>query len=141
MEQASIMYKTYLRHREELKEALKDYSELIDRKTELFQRTQPSSVSADSIGGSAREGTDKIDSYLIISEREQLDPRIKAAREIIEESLARLKYDEEYMRTSGDKLDRICYEYFCNGKTAELIAEEMHYAVGHVYRLLRVIKR
>ena len=135
------MYRTYMRHKAELKDALHEYSELIDRKTELFQRTQPSSVSADTVGGSARNGTDKIDSYLIVSEREQLDPRIRAAREIVEECLARLKYDEEYMRTSGDKLDRICYEHYVNGKSAEIIAEEMHYAAGHVYRLLRVIKR
>ena len=136
-----MYYSTYMRHRTELKDALKDYSELIDRKSELFQKTQPSSVAADSVGGSAKNGTDKIDAYLIISEREQLDPRIRAAKEIVEECLDRLRYDEEVMRTSGDRMDRVCYEFFAMGKSAEVIAEEMHYAVGHIYRLLRVIKR
>lgn len=135
------MYKTYMRHRAELKDALKEYSELIDRKTELFQRTQPSSVSADSVGGSAREGTDKIDSYLIISEREQLDPRIKAAKEIVEECSERMKYDEEIMRTSGDKMDRVCYQFFCLGKSVETIASEMHYSDSQIYRIIRLIKR
>lgn len=134
-------YPTHHRHKEEFKRAVREASEIVDEMVELFQRTQPSSMSMETVGGTRREGTDKIDQYLIEKERKQIDARLKAAREICDELRRRLDDDERCLQLSQELTDRVYYCQRVQKMGVPEIASRLHYTQSYVYAVIREIEK
>lgn len=138
-----MIYKDYIRHKADLVQALKDYSDALDEKAELFQRTQPSSMSFDRIGsaGTRGNGTDQIDEYLIQTQRRQLDERIRDARDIVELMMERLENDETMLKMSDDAADHVFLLRYVKNRSAADTASILHYSQSYVFKLCREIEK
>lgn len=138
-----MIYRDYIRHKADLVQALKDYSDALDEKAELFQRTQPSSVSFDRIGttGTRGSGTDQIDEYLIQTQRRQLDERLRDARDIVELMKERLANDETMLSMSEDAVDRVFLVRYVKNRSAADTASILHYSQSYVFKLCREIEK
>lgn len=138
-----MIYKDYQRHKADLIQALKDYSNLLDEKAELFQRTQPSAVTLDRVGsgGTMVSGTDQVDAYLIQSERKQLDERLKDARDIVNGMKERLDNDELLLSLSPDRIDHVYLYRYVKGRSASDTASILHYSQSYVFKMCREIEK
>ena len=134
-------YSMYIRHKRELFEALKEHSKIVDEKVELFQRTQPSSVDMGKVGRGTSTGTDKVDSYLIKNEERQVDARLKASKEICEEMIRRLDYDEKMVRMSSEAADRVYALRFLDRLSIGDIASRLHYDQSYIYKIVKKIEQ
>lgn len=135
-----MIYKQHIRHKRELRQAMTDYSDAIDEKMELFQRTQPSSPGTREGSSSRVSGTDKIDSYLIQMERKQIDERLKDAREIVEAMKERLKNDEALLEMSLDTRDRVYFRRFIQRRPVPDVASIEHYSQSYVFKIVKEIE-
>lgn len=136
------VYEIYKRHKEELVQACKDYSDTLDEQRELFQMTQPSSVQTDreAGGGKRGSGTDRVDRYLIEAEKRSLPERLKSSREIIAGMKERLADDEDLLRMSGELYDRVYYMRFLEHRSVPDIASRIHASQSYVFRIIKEIK-
>lgn len=136
------VYQSHKRHKRELNKAILDYSEVLEKKMELFAKTQPSSVPLGKEGKSSPgSGTDTIDAYLIACEETGIDARLKASRELINHMKERLKDDEDLLRMSAEVVDRVYILYVMERRSVPDIASLLHYTQSNVYKYVREIEK
>lgn len=137
-----MIYKRHIEDKGELIAAMKLYSTILDEKKELFQRTQPSSVTMDHEGrGTRLSGTDAVDSYLIQSERKNIDERLKEAREIVDGAKKRLEDDELLLKMSMETIDQVYYMRYVEKRGVPDIASRLSYSQSYVFKTLKQIER
>ena len=136
-----MIYRQHIEDKTELIETMKLYSEILDEKRELFQRTQPSSVDMDHVGKTQRSGTGAVDSYLIQSERRNIDERLKEAREIVEAAKKRLEDDELLLGMSMETIDQVYFMRYVERRGVSDIAARLHYSQSYVFKTLKQIEK
>ena len=131
------------RSKKALEQAQRDFTEAVDQKAELFQRTQPSSTSLEdeAVSTSRINGTDRFDAYLIESERKQIDLRLKEGAEVVDAMRKRLQIDRELLEQSIDTEDRIYLHRFVYGKRVISVSIAVGLSEDHAERILTRINK
>ena len=138
-----MIWPQYERSKKALEQAQRDFTEAVDQKAELFQRTQPSSTSLEdeAVSTSRINGTDRFDAYLIESERKQIDLRLKEGAEVVDAMRKRLQIDRELLEQSIDTEDRIYLHRFVHGKRVISVSLAVGLSEDHAERILARINK
>lgn len=115
------------------------YKAAVDRKSELFQRTQPQAISikADKITGGGI--SNPLEDYMIAKDKLRLDDRIREAWDLLRERERILQTAERDLRQSVALYDRIYTARYLDAHSVESIASHLHYSKRQVYRILDTI--
>lgn len=119
--------------------AVSTYEQLLNRKEELFQRTQPKAIEykLDLITGGSPGNP--LEDYAIHAA--EIDQRLAQAQELIESRKYLLDISESRLRASCGLYDRIYAARYLDGRPVSWIAEHISYSESQVYRILRLIGR
>lgn len=116
------------------------FDQILKRKEELFDMTQPSSPGmGDKVSGGERGN--RFDAYLISKEEENLDALLKEARDILEDRKTLLASKKEELKYSNNLFDKIYYYRYIENFRIKRISKMTNYSESQIYRKLDTIKR
>jgi hypothetical protein len=117
------------------------YKAAVDRKSELFQRTQPQAISikADKITGGGV--SNPLEDYMIAKDKLRLDDRIREAWDLLRERERILQTAERDLRQSVALYDRIYTARYLDAHSVESIARHLHYSERQIYRIIETINK
>lgn len=116
------------------------FDQILKRKEELFDMTQPSSPEmGDKVSGGERGN--RFDAYLISKEEENLDALLKEARDILEDRKTLLASKKEELKYSNNLFDKIYYYRYIENFRIKRISKMTNYSESQIYRKLDTIKR
>ena len=134
------VYLDYESYKLKLHLAQKDYDKILCRKEELFRMTQPSAVNMDDEKVSGGSPRNSFDSYLIIKEKENLDERLREAKEILDERKNLLETVKRELKESPNVHDKIYYLRYIEHYKVNRICRTVGYSEAQVYRILKIIR-
>lgn len=132
----------YERLRRQYQDVRANYTELLNEKTALFNRTQPGAVDPGKGpgGSSVRSGSDAFDSYLIAKDKLQLDQRISEAAELMLSWDKLLDLRKAELRRSRDLWDRVYVGRYLDRLPTQQLAIRCGVTRVHIYRILKKIE-
>lgn len=115
------------------------YRRLVDKKDELFQRTQPQAIEIkpDKISGGG--ASNPLEEYMIAKDRLGVDDRIVEARNILQERVQLLEVAERDLRQSPALYDRVYVMRYLSAHSVDYIARSLHYSKRQVYNIINTI--
>lgn len=119
-------------------EAIRNLQSLLDRKEDLFMRTQPKSVRYDTDRVQNGNLTNAIENYVI--QREKLDKDIEEAKAILADRKEFLSVLETDLRRSNEIEDRIYTMRYIDRCRIRRIKRTVNYSEAQIYRILDRIK-
>lgn len=134
------VYLEYESYKQKLYAAQKNFDEILKRKEELFDMTQPSSPGmGERVSGG--EPRNKFDSYLITKEEENLDELLEEARGILEDRVILLESKREELKFSNNLYDKVYYYRYIENYRVNRISKLTNYSESQIFRILNKIKR
>lgn len=119
-------------------EAIRNLQSLLDRKEDLFMRTQPKSVRYDTDRVQNGNLANAIENYVI--QREKLDKDIEEAKAILADRKEFLSVLETDLRRSNEIEDRIYTMRYIDRCRIRRIKRTVNYSEAQIYRILDRIK-
>ena len=134
-------YFEYYKAELEVRLAVEEVRSVLDEKTLIFQRTQPSSPILDSERVDGGKQINKNDAFIIELEQKHIQDRLNKANEILDERMKALENEKVILSNSKQLQDRIYYLKYVKGLSPKAISKELIYSEAHIYRILRQIKK
>ena len=136
-----LYYFEYYKAELEVRLAVEEVRSILDEKTIIFQKTQPSSPILDSEKVDGGKQSNKNDTFVIELEQKHIQERLDKANEILEERMRALENEKVLLANSKQLQDRIYYLNYIKGLSPKAISKELIYSEAHIYRILRQIKK
>lgn len=133
-----IKYEEYKRNYYDSQESLND---LINKKEELFGRTQPQSTNYDKDKTNGGTPSNTFDTYIIAKDDVQLDERIEEAKKILKVRKLLLDSKEEDLRKSKDWLDKIYIYSYLDKLSIRKIEKKVPFGRSEIQRKLEKIEK
>ncbi|MCQ2087678.1 MAG: hypothetical protein MJZ37_06390 [Bacilli bacterium] len=135
-----MIYEEYAALQKKYYAAQKNYEELLDKKEELFIRTQPSAIdySKDAVAGGSTG--DSFTDYISAKDKLRLDERLAEALNIMTERMILLDSKEEELRSSKDWYDVIYVCRFLDRYSISKIERTVPYSRSQIYNILQKIR-
>lgn len=127
--------------REGLRAAEALHTELLQRRTELFQMTQPGAIRYDQDKVQTSGGGDKLAAYMERMDAERLEERIRISKQHVEEWSYLYGKAITELRQSRDSWDRIYVFHFIDHVPVPRFRRLVGYSEQHIYRIIRRMKR
>ena len=134
------MYLDHVRVERKYRAALRTYEEICDEKQVLFQRTQPGAIDygKERVGGSPE---DPLEQYIQALEDKQIDKRLEAAKQIVEDRRAELDAIRNELYESNSLNDKIYRMRKIENLPVPGIARRVYMSESQVYRILEKIEK
>ena len=136
-----IYFFEYYRAELAVRLAVEEVRSILDEKTMIYQRTQPSSPVLDSERVDGGKQTNKNDAFVIELEQKHIQERLDKANELLDERMRALENEKVLLSNSKQLQDRIYYLKYVKGLSPKAISKELIYSEAHIYRVLRQIKK
>ena len=134
-----MIYPIYERYLESYIKTQKQFNEILNEKEELFERTQPHSMSFDQESVSGGGGRNAFDEYLCAKERKHIDERLAEIKMILDDRKELLKKKEQELRNSKHLFDRIYRMRYLDHYKMDRIASIIGYSKSQICRILQKI--
>ncbi len=137
-----MLYIDYYKQLKKYTKKLNELSNLIDRKEELFLKTQPGGIdyNRNHVKGHEEKMT-SIEAYVIQMEIEEIDKKINNLKPIITDRYFLLKKIETNLRNSKEIEDRIFVLYFIEKYSYRKISKIVHYSKSNIGNILDKITK
>lgn len=137
-----MLYVEHYEYKNKYYKAQKDFDAILSEKEHLFAKTQPKATSYDkeiTSGGTIKENP--FDQYVAKLLEDNIDARLKEAREILKDRELLLKLKESELKQSKDWYD-IAYTYrYIEGYPVRKIGNKMPYCRSSIYNMLEKIEK
>lgn len=130
------LYMEFVDYREKYLEAQRQYDEILSKKKQLFDRTQPRSIRVDKEKISGGENINSFDDYLIDKEKNRIDERLVEIKKILEGRELLLKLKEKELRASNILIDRIFCMRYLDEMKVYVIARVVNYSERQIHRII-----
>ncbi len=136
----NMKYIDYYKQLKSYTEKMQELSDLIDRKEELFSRTQPGGTdfNKDHVQGH-EERLSAMEAYVIKMEMEEIDKKIIELKPIIVDRYFLLKQIEKDLRDSKEIDDKIYVLHFIDKYSYRKISKIVHYSKSNVGNIIEKI--
>ena len=133
-----MIYVEYEKLKKSYNDTQKNFLDVLDKKEELFQRTQPKSPDYDKERVAGGEYTNRMESYVI--ELEKIRDQLDEAENILHKRLLLIREKEKELRMSRKTDDMVYVLRFLERMRIEDIADQMCYSVGAINKYLKKIR-
>ena len=133
-----MIYEEYENIRKIISQKEKKLFQMIEKREELFNKTQPKSSKLDKEKVDGKKVSNVIEEYLI--EMEYLDKQIEYLNQTLDDIYQVLKRKREELKLSKDPYDRIYYYREIERLNMYKIASLIGYSKEQTYRYYRKIK-
>ena len=133
-----MIYVEYEKLKKSYNDTQKNFLDVLDKKEELFQRTQPKSPDYDKERVAGGEYTNRMESYVI--ELEKIRDQLDEAENILHKRLLLIREKEKELRMSRKTDDMVYVLRFLERMRIEDIADQMRYSVGAINKYLKKIR-
>lgn len=135
-----MLYMVYERFKADFLEAQEVYKQILDKKDELFNMTQPKSTRYDKERVSGGENVNSFEKYMILKERTNIDQNLEEAKTLVEQRKFLLTQKEQELRESKEIFNKIYVLKYLDGMKVTQISRKIHYSEAQIYRILNSIK-
>lgn len=115
------------------------YNEILSEKEELFQRTQPRSMTYDQERVSGGGGTNAFDAYVIAKDKKKIDERLSEVKSLLDDRKQLLSLKEQELRASKQMIDKVYRMRYLDRMRVNRIASTLCYSEMQIYRFLKKI--
>ena len=132
-----LQYEKLKRHHAK---AENDVSQILLEQEQIFQRTQPKTVTLENEKVKGGSPENKFDAYLTEKEARKIDERLEEAKKIRDEFGELLRAKEKELRASKDITDKIYRCRYLDRMKIRKISHLVSYSEPQIYRILKAIR-
>ena len=132
-----LQYEKIKRHHAK---AENDVSQILLEQEQIFQRTQPKTVTLENEKVKGGSPENKFDAYLTEKEARKIDERLEEAKKIRDEFGELLRAKEKELRASKDITDKIYRCRYLDRMKIRKISHLVSYSEPQIYRILKAIR-
>jgi hypothetical protein len=141
IEVSNMIYKVYERYKKAYYESQEEFHNVLNKKEELFQKTQPQSTDYNKDKSSGGKPSNSFDNYLISLQEKDIDNKLNRCRKIMKDRKLLLELKEEELRKSKNKYDVAYVCRYLDNMSVKQIERKMAYCKTQVYGILKDIER